>query len=390
MYHQILFEGENMSAKILSENLTLNLLTEAEKCSNCGVCTAGCPLYAHTGIMPGDLLLKMAAEGKINPILPYSCTLCGYCRHICPKEVKIDQLMQELRRQAVTEKGVLPTGINYRPVKSHQKYSFSPLFSATFTPEKYTGTVFFPGCSLPAFRPDLTQKTYFYLQEKMEGTGIMFKCCANPTLDMGDEETFRRYYEQLEEEFKKYAVKKVITACPNCYSLIKEKSPYLEVVSLWEIIASLGVPERAAKTEAGRDLKPALHDPCPTRSYPAIHDSVRSILNSLGTEFAEFKFNRQKTLCCGAGGMLSITNPHLASAWMKKRSLEAPSELIITYCQECVVSLQKGGKKTRHLLDLIFYPDGSNKETKNPGVVRRWYHRYKTKKFFKNLIERRP
>ncbi|SHG75986.1 Fe-S oxidoreductase [Thermosyntropha lipolytica DSM 11003] len=371
-----------MSSIILSENLTGLFFKEAEKCINCGACTAGCPLYAYSGLSPQDLLSQIAREGQISLDIPYSCTLCGYCSHICPEGVKLDQLMRELRSYAFNEKGRPARGINYAPVKSHQKYSFSPLFSTTRVPSNYNGVVFFPGCSLPSFRPDLTEKTYLYLQEKMSGTGIMLKCCAGPTLAMGDEKKFQQYYHELEQEFAQWGVKKVITACPNCYKTIKENSGQIEAVSLWEILREIGIPEGAANRKNKPHLSLALHDPCPTRSYPTVHDSVRFILNQLGIDFAEFKFNRQKTLCCGAGGMLGITNPPAALSWMKKRAGETKAEIIITYCQECAVSMQKGGKKSLHLLDLIFNPGVWPNEKKNPTSLRRWYNRYRIKKAF--------
>lgn len=364
-------------------------LREAKKCSNCGACTAGCPLYAYSGTMPGDLLFRIAEKGEISPFVPYFCTLCGYCSFICPQGVKLDQVMKELRLQAATEEGKLPEGINYRPVRSHQKYSFSPLFNASYIPGNYTGIIFFPGCSLPAFRPDLTRKTYIYLKEKVKGTGIMLNCCARPTLDMGDKKTFDKYYKHLRQELEKYRVKKIITACPGCYHTLKVNSPDIEVASIWEILALAGIPETLRKEKIKPDFTTALHDPCPTRSYPAVHDSVRHILKELAVDFAEFKFNRQKTLCCGAGGMLNITNPQAALSWMQKRAAQTEAETIVTYCQECVVSLQKGGKKSLHLLDLVFNPDTlANKINRNPGLLARWYNRYKTKKILKREVKK--
>lgn len=91
------------------------------------------------------------------------------------------------------------------------------------------------------------------------------------------------------------------------------------------------------------------------------------------------KYNKGETLCCGAGGMVSITQPDIATAHMNRRRDEAPTEYIITYCQECTESMRSVGKSSFHILDILFNDEFQDMEHKNKGLIEKWANRYKSK-----------
>jgi Fe-S oxidoreductase len=119
---------------------------------------------------------------------------------------------------------------------------------------------------------------------------------------------------------------------------------------------------------------------------PALHASVRSLLNKMKLPFKEFKYNRDKTQSCGSGGMLDLTNPKLAKEQMVSRAHQTECDTIVSYCQECARSMSRGGKSGVHILDLLFTPPIAQ-SFKQPlhGTLTSWMNRYKTKRMIQNF-----
>ncbi len=358
---------------------TMKIIEEEQKCIGCNACMKGCPMLDKFCDSPKILLKELLNDGTFEYQLPYSCMLCGYCTEVCPKGVDLKSLFLELRRDVVNlNNGKLPKELNTSGVDLHQKLSFSNLFTSNIE-NLQSDTIFFPGCGLLSYSPSIVEKTYDYLRDNIQGIGIYTKCCGKPTAFLGKDEKFKEYYSILEKEFKDKSIKRIITGCQNCFKTIGNNSKDIEVVSLWEVISKFGVPKTRIGIGKDIDDKFTLHDPCPTRDVDIIHESIRKIVDELGFDIKEMKFNRGRTLCCGAGGMVSITQSHIAKAHTKRRAQEADTEYIITYCQECVESMRRGGKKSYHILDLLFN-DFSSMEQVNQNTITKWTNRYKGKK----------
>ncbi|MEG0370858.1 MAG: VTT domain-containing protein [Clostridium sp.] len=269
----------------------------------------------------------------------------------------------------------------YNIVKFHQKNSYSSIFSGSNIPNGCS-TVFFPGCSLSGYSGDIVKSTYEYLSSKIENLGVVVSCCGKPAMDIGDSKDFEENFNSQVENFHKRGIKRVIVACSNCYNTLKINNN-IEVISLWEVLRDIGVPEGVKGIYNESDIYAALHDPCPIRNESQIHESVRYILNDIGLKFSEFDKNRNKTQCCGAGKMLMVTNRSLAESIMVKRANSTKCSHIISYCETCVQSMIIGGKKSLHILDLLFNNEVINNHTttqKSKGTISHWIQRRKTRK----------
>ena len=266
--------------------------------------------------------------------------------------------------------------MRHNNVKLHQKISFSKLFNSAHV-ECDSTIVFMPGCSLASYSPELVMKTYEYLKESIANIGIISNCCGAPSYLINDNK-FEKYYSSLEKSLEDMKIDTVITACQSCYKTIKTNSMNLKVISLWEKLDRLGVPHNVKDIYKNNNLKITIHDSCPTKKETSIHSAIRNIAYQLGLEIEEYEQCKEKTLCCGSKSMIT-SGKKVGLNQMIKRSENAKTEHILTYCRSCSESLNKNSKKAIHILDFIFNK-GYNTEIEDSNLFKKWINRYKCKK----------
>jgi len=233
--------------------------------------------------------------------------------------------------------------------------------------------LFFPGCQLSASAPEQVEKVYAYLTEKLsDGVALMFRCCGAPADWAGDQELFQNSLKVLVAEWESLGKPQLIVACSTCHSIFKDRFP--EVVSLWELMADLDLPVQGASVSGG---KVAVQDACTTRHEPVIHEAVRHILSKLGYEVEELPYSKELTKCCGFGGLTSFANPVLAKKIVEDRISESATDYV-AYCAMCRDNFASKGKRTFHLLDLIF---GTNLEAAatRPSIAFSYRHENRAK-----------
>ncbi|SKA83063.1 Fe-S oxidoreductase [Caloramator quimbayensis] len=357
------------------------------KCIDCKLCMNGCPMLNEYCTSPFSLFKDISVDKPLNAEIPFSCTQCGYCFNVCPSKIPLDKIFLSLRSTLCEDNKGIPPVKGYSTIKYHQKNSFSKIFTASNSLNKKFNNLFLPGCSLSSYSPELIIKTYNYLKKVYNNDiGILLKCCGNPTHSMGQKELFNKYYSLLIKDIESMGAKNIITACPSCYNTILENSKDLKAISLWEVISQNGIKD-FKKAEGIETF--ALHDPCPTRGCPQIHEAVRDILLNLGYKYEEFSYSKDKTLCCGSGGMIGVTNKDLFKKQVLKRASMARSKIILSYCATCVNSFALSDKKTIHILDLIFY-DGKEKikyNLKPISPLKGWKNRFKCKNLILNGLK---
>ena len=204
-------------------------------------------------------------------------------------------------------------------------------------------TVFFPGCSLMGYNPGYIFMIQDYLSSKLNvNCGILTGCCSKPLKILGDSKTFTRHHELLKHDLDSMKAKRIITACQNCYRILKKYQSQCEIISLWPLMLSLGLPDELKQKFSG--LEASIQDSC--SGNQEIAKSVREMLKYMGVRIHEFK---KKFKCCG--GIKAITTGSKLA--MKERANESPCKLIISYCASCrsAMSIEH---KSIHILDLIF------------------------------------
>jgi NADPH-dependent glutamate synthase beta subunit-like oxidoreductase/Fe-S oxidoreductase len=358
---------------------------EAARCLSCvcSQCVKNCTFLQHyVNQFPyteKELVRLLAERGADDPLLPYSCHYCGLCQSVCPKDLHAGKPCLTAREALVAQaKGPLPP---HKGIQNYVKWGASPTFALS-RPAPATGKaerVFFPGCSLAAHSTEVVKEAYAFLRQKLPDTGIMLNCCGAPSYFMGETDVMLRVIDNVTRELKELGATEVIVACPHCHQTFQEFLPAVRIRSIYEVLAEVGLPPGAQATSPWVFN---IQDACGTRTAPQVHEAVRALVRDLGYTVEEMVHNRERSICCGSGGMVPAVAPELAKKMTDFRLSEATHDLV-TYCASCRARLSKAGHPTLHVLDLPFNPAWQQTKTQPPPHnLRRWWRRWRLKRYF--------
>lgn len=307
-----------------------------------------------------------------------SCSLCGLCREVCPEDLHMG-LVCKAAREEMVRTGRMPPSPHDFPLRDMELSNGDQCAMARHEPgTSRSAYLFYPGCQLSASRPDQVMQVYAMLRERLPGgVGLALGCCGAPADWSGRTDLLRETGEAFSRQHVEMGRPSVILACSTCHALFKAHHPEVPIESLWEVFDRLGIPE----TPSRRTKSPlAVHDPCTTRHESHIQESVRRLLGRLGVEFAELPLSRDRTECCGYGGLMFFANRDLARAAIDRRVKESDLDFM-AYCAVCRDFFASRGKPTIHLLDLLLGLDVDDAaHGKPPGYSQRHENRVRLKR----------
>jgi len=283
--------------------------------------------------------------------IAYRCSLCGLCGAVCPERLAPSELFLEVRRLHVAA-GSFDSGA-YRGILGYETLGRSKLFSWYGLPEG-CDTVFFPGCTLPGTRPSVTWQTYQRLRREFPALGMVLACCAKPSHDLGRTGHFRQVFGEVLSRLAAGGVKTVLTACPNCTKIFRGYGEGMAVKTVYEVLHRPGL--KGVPAADGREV--SVHDPCPLRYDPEVHEAVRGLLSEMGYAEVAMPHRKETAICCGEGGSVGCVEPALSGRWVERRRLEAGGRRLVTYCAGCAGNLGQA-TPTVHVLDLLFRQVGA-------------------------------
>lgn len=364
-------------------------MQEASRCfpCNCLECVKVCEYLAHYRSYPKKYVreiynnLSIVTGNRLANQFINSCSLCGLCAEVCPTHLSMAVLCQQARRIMVAQKKMPPSAHDF--ALRDMQFSTGDKFALTRNQPGTTASdyVFFPGCQLSASAPEQVEQVYGHLRATLPGrVGLMLGCCGAPAEWAGRDDLLQEVLAELMANYRQLGSPIAILACSTCYQVFKMHLPDVQVLSLWEILATYGLPASTAGAIGSANCVLAIHDPCTTRHEPQIQDSVRKILAQIGYQVEELPLNRAKTECCSYGGLMWLANPDLAKDVVRRR-IEASAADFVTYCAVCRDFFASCGKRTLHLLDLVYGQDSDARaQRSSPGWSQRHENRTRLKR----------
>ena len=354
---------------------------EAERCQKCrcSECVKTCSHMQKFNVTPKGYGRQVQINESVIMGTRYankminSCAMCGLCAEQCSLGIGMKDLIHETR-ESMVEKSKMPPSAHDFALKDMEFSNSNRFFMVKPPPgDKKTEYLFYPGCQLSASCPEYVEKAYRYLLSSVkEGVGIMLGCCGAPADWAGRKDLMRESTERFKTVWNETGKPVFILACSSCIGIFEKYLPEISYVSLWEIFQKYGLPE-TAKPGRGHILN--IHDACGTRHKKEVHESVRKLASGLGYEIEELKYAKDKTKCCGYGGLVYYANREQAIDFAEDRIRESKADLLV-YCAMCKDLFVSQGKRTFHILELIFGEDPEDAARKKmPNLSQRHANR---------------
>ncbi len=371
---------------------------ELETCfgTSCGFCERGCPVYqamkVRTLSMKGrnrTMLGLLKGKFDITPAVvqaAFECTLCGNCDRWCS--------LKNTEHTRAFREYLLKHGIE--PMKEHSSLlaSIKNYGNPWFQPRSARGkwlrglgmpkaapgkqeVLFFAGCTSAVMKPLVPSLVASAKLLKRAGVdfavmGVEEPCCGSTLLRVGQTDAFEKLEKENFEKFEALGVKRIVTACPGCYTTLKKSAERLgseiEVMHITQEIAEL---IKSGELEVKRSTeKMTYHDPCHLGRLGGIFDEPREIVKAVSS-FVEMPNHGYESRCCGAGAGLQSAFPKLSRELAGKKVDEAKdtgATKLVTCCPFCETQLRTvPGIEVVDLMELLLEATAEDQKDSSKG-----------------------
>jgi len=380
-------------------DFTWKHLLDLDACTSCGRCQDQCPAYiSEKPLSPkkvildlldnlnekAPLLLKGDKLESDQPLVGFavqadeiwSCTTCGACVEACPVFINHIDKIVELRRDRVLMEGDFPTELN-QTFKGMEN-NFNPWgigFSSRadwaegldikrLDKGEKAEILWFVGCagSYDDRIKKVSQSFVKILTAANMDVGILGteeKCCGETARRLGNEYLAQTLMEMNIELFNEMGIKKIVTFCPHCYNTLKDEYPQFngnfEVMHSSELLAEL-IESGKIKLNNNNEQKITYHDSCYLGRYSNIYQQPRDVINRIcSNPLIELKRNKNRSLCCGAGGGRMWLEETIGERINNIRTddvLESGANIVASACPYCL-TMFTDGLKDREAIDKV-------------------------------------
>ncbi|RJQ07398.1 MAG: (Fe-S)-binding protein [Bacillota bacterium] len=355
--------------------MKFDLSTQTHICAICpNMCRFLCPVAAvekaETVTPRGKATITLAVErGEIAwdaeaASVLYHCAGCKMCREWCPSNVDIPEFTAHLRERAGRD-GLIPDpapGVRDRLMRDRSFRRPAAELAAgldryrdLLSPE--ATVLYFAGCSTATLFPDVIGATL----RLFEAAGVKVtmlrpeECCGFPLEALGYREEAADFAAALAESISKGGYETIVSGCPMCTHVMKERYAALGVELRAEVVHVTEFLDRlagAGNLRGGQGARPGdgtvtYHDPCYLGRHQGVYDEPRRLLTGLGRfNLVEVDPGRELAACCGGAPSIDAVLPRTATGIGVRRLADAArtgAGTLVTACPHCLEMLGSAG-----------------------------------------------
>ena len=370
------------------EDFTWKHVLDFYSCADCGRCADNCPANAAGRPLAPRFLTTKAREyafqhypvfGKANNGKPlignvysedeiWSCTTCGACEEECPLLIEYIDKVVDLRRGMIDD-GNVPQSLQ-RPMKALESrgnpygkmekkrgdWTKSPEFQnncdVKILDGKRTADTLYFVDSITSYDDRMqsigrsTSRILDHIGEDFGVLGPAEKDSGHDVRRFGEEMLFLALRDHNIDAVKASGAKRIVTADPHAYNAWRHD--YKDVPPVEHISQVIARGVNAGKIQfnqiANEEKVFVYHDPCYLGRHNQIYDDPRTVLDAIpGLKRVEMTRSRDRSFCCGGGGLMLFYEPkeeQRMGVLRVRMAAEAAANVIVTACPFCMVNLE--------------------------------------------------
>ncbi len=371
------------------EDFTWKHIFDFYSCVDCGRCSDNCPAnaagrplaprfisikardyaFAHYplkgDITPSDeaLIGSIYSDDEI-----WSCTTCGACEQECPVLIEYIDKIVDLRRGMVDE-GNVPQSLQ-KPLQSLEKrgnpWGKMEKKRADWAKDKE----FAENTTVKVLGKGATADTLYFVDsissydDRMQliaqatarilaamnvdfgVLGPLEKDSGHEVRRFGEEMLFQTLKEANVEAIKASGAGNIVTADPHALNaLAKDYDNIPSTKHISQTMAQWVDDCRLRFNNIEDDSKVyTFHDPCYLGRHNQVYDAPRKVLDAIpGLTRVEMKRNRDRSFCCGGGGLMLFYEPveeERMGVLRVRMAKEAGADVMVTTCPFCLVNIE--------------------------------------------------
>ena len=375
------------------EDFTWKHMLDFYSCADCGRCSDNCPANAvgrplsprfvtikardysfqHYPILGGanngTALVGSKDSGSIySEDEIWSCTTCGACEEECPLLVEYIDKIVDLRRGMIDD-GNVPQSLQ-KPLKAlesrgnpygkmekkkadwaNAKEFKEPCPVKTVGKNDSAETLYFVD-SITSYDDRMqsigraTAKILNHVGESFGILGATERDSGHEVRRFGEETLFMALRDHNTDAIKASGVQRIVTADPHAYNALKHDYKDVPPVEHISQVIAREVKTGKIKFNPVENDKSVYtyHDPCYLGRHNQIYDDPRDVLDAIpGLNRVEMTRSRDRSFCCGGGGLMLFYEPKEDQRMGVKRvqmAAEAGANVIVTACPFCMVNME--------------------------------------------------
>jgi Fe-S oxidoreductase len=361
-------------------------------CTECGRCEEVCPadltgkplsparlvhdfkmeLFRQKDLVIGNKQEEIPALVREDNGLTFdtfwACTSCRACEEACPVNIEQTNLIFETRKNLVLMESKFPPEL--QNVFRNLENNFTPwafghdtradwcrdLNVKQMADHPTAEVLYYVGCA--GSFDDRAKKVATAIVSLLKKANVDFailgkeeKCNGDPARRAGNEYLAQMLIKENVETLNRYKPRKILTGCPHCFNTLKNEYPAFgaqyDVVHHTTFLSDL-IKEGKLKPQKTENGEITFHDSCYLGRWNNVYEDPREILRAIPElNVKEMPRNKNKGLCCGAGGARMFMEENIGKRINVERTEEAlgtGAKVIASACPFCSTMLTDGVK----------------------------------------------